>query len=108
MAQPVDAFVSGWQRSFEYEGRSTRGDFWWFVLANFIVSLVLAIAANAVSQLMALYTLYSIAVIVPTIPLTVRRLRDAGKSWPWIFIFFVPIIGLIWLFVLLVLPSFPA
>lgn len=101
MAQPIDAYISGWQRSFEYEGRSNRGDFWWFVLANLIVSVVLAILTNAVSQLMAIYTLYSIAVIVPSIPLTVRRLRDAGKPWPWIFISLIPLIGPIWLIVLL-------
>jgi uncharacterized membrane protein YhaH (DUF805 family) len=37
----------------------------------------------------------------------VRRLRDAGKAWPWIFIALVPIIGAIWLIVLLVMPSVP-
>lgn len=30
----IEAYVSAWQRSFEYGGRSNRADFWWFVLAN--------------------------------------------------------------------------
>jgi uncharacterized membrane protein YhaH (DUF805 family) len=46
-----------------------------------------------------------IAQIVPHLPLTVRRLRDAGKPWGWIFIGLVPIIGAIWLIYLLVQPS---
>jgi uncharacterized membrane protein YhaH (DUF805 family) len=104
----VEAFISGWKRSFDYVGRSSRPDFWWFVLANVIVSVVLAILTNAVSQLTALYTLYSIAVIVPSLPLTIRRLRDMGKGWGWIFIGLIPIIGFIWQIVLLVQPSIPA
>lgn len=28
----IEAFTSGWNRSFDYEGRSNRGDYWWFVL----------------------------------------------------------------------------
>jgi uncharacterized membrane protein YhaH (DUF805 family) len=37
----IDAFTSAWQRSFDYEGRSSRPDYWWFVLANNILFLVL-------------------------------------------------------------------
>ncbi len=104
----VEAFLSGWKRAFDYVGRSSRPEFWWFVLANVIVSLVLAVLSNSVNQLTFLYVLYSFAVIVPSIPLTVRRLRDAGKGWGWIFIGLVPIIGFIWQIVLLVQPSVPA
>ncbi|MCT0249628.1 DUF805 domain-containing protein [Synechococcus sp. CS-205] len=103
----LDAYISGWKRAFDYSGRSTRGDYWWYFLANFIVALLLGLAAKLVSQLSTLQTLYAIAAIVPGIPLCVRRLRDAGKGWPWIFITLVPIIGAIWLIVLLVMPSVP-
>ena len=50
-------------------------------------------------------SLYAPATIVPTLPLTIRRLRDAGKAWPWIFIGLVPIVGTIWIIVLLCQPS---
>lgn len=95
----VEAFTSAWTRSFDYEGRSNRGDYWWFVLANVIVLLVLL----PISQ--QLYNVYSVATIVPGIPLAVRRLRDIGKPWPWIFIGLIPIIGTIWLIVLFCQPS---
>ena len=35
----IDAFTKAWSRSFDYSGRSNRGDYWWFVLADFIVLL---------------------------------------------------------------------
>ncbi len=102
-----DAYISGWQRAFDYSGRSTRGDYWWFALANLIVGIALGLLTKAVSQLGAISNVYAIATIVPGLSLIVRRLRDAGKAWPWIFIGLVPIIGAIWLIVLLVLPSVP-
>ncbi len=103
----IEAYISGWKRAFDYSGRSNRGDYWWFFLANIIVAFGLALLAKLISQLSALQNVYAIAAIVPGIPLCVRRLRDAGKAWPWIFIGLVPIIGAIWLIVLLVMPSVP-
>ena len=100
--QLIEAYTSAWKRSFEYEGRSNRGDFWWFVLANLIVSVVLAFISDK------LQLLYTVASIVPSIPLAVRRLRDMGKQWPWLFIGLVPIVGSIWLIVLYCQPSLPA
>ena len=42
-----------------------------------------------------------IALLIPSLSITVRRLRDIGKKWPWIFINFIPIIGSIWFIVLM-------
>ncbi|MCP9887107.1 DUF805 domain-containing protein [Cyanobium sp. ATX 6A2] len=98
----IEAFTSAWSRSFDYEGRSNRGDYWWFVLANLIVLMILLRISDV------LYTTYSVATIVPGIPLAVRRLRDIGKPWPWIFLGLIPIIGTIWLIVLFCQPSLSA
>ena len=104
----IDAFVSGWQRSFDYKGRSSRPDFWWFLLANFIALVILAILSGMAKSVgSTIYVIYAIAQIFPSLSLTVRRLRDAGKPWPWIFIQLVPFIGGIWLLVLLAQPSLP-
>lgn len=98
----IAAYTSAWTRFSDYQGRSKRGDYWWFVLANLIVSLVLGLASDT------LQSLYAVASIVPSIPLVVRRLRDIGKPWPWIFIGLIPILGAIWLIVLFCQPSLPA
>ena len=101
----IDAFISAWQRSFDYEGRSPRPEYWWFVLANNILFLVLFVFGLSVPALARLAFLYGFASIVPSLPLTIRRLRDAGRHWAWLFISLVPFIGGIWLLVLLVLSS---
>lgn len=107
----IDAFTSGWKRSFDYTGRSNRGDYWWFVLANLIIGVVLLIPSSGTSAISnffgTIYSLYSVATIVPGLPLAIRRLRDVGKAWPWIFLALIPIIGTIWLIVLFVQPSIP-
>lgn len=95
----IDAYSSAWSRSFEYEGRSNRGDYWWFVLANLIVTVVITFVSDR------LQSVYAVASLVPSIPLVVRRLRDISKPWPWIFIGLIPIIGAIWLIVLFCQPS---
>lgn len=95
----IDAYTSAWTRAFEYDGRSTRAEFWWFVLANLIVSLLIGVVASR------LQGAYTVASIVVGVPLAVRRLRDAGKAWQWLFLALIPIVGSIWLIVLYCQPS---
>jgi uncharacterized membrane protein YhaH (DUF805 family) len=108
MDQLITAYISAWKRSFEYEGRTSRSDYWWFELANFIVLFVLNLLGSFNSFIGVLANLYLLAHFVPQVPLTVRRLRDSGKPWPWYFILFIPAIGAIWLIVLLCQPSVSA
>ena len=100
----INAFTSAWKRSFDYTGRSDRGDYWLFLLASFIVLLVLNIVGSFVPFIGVLANIYLIAELVPHLSLAVRRLRDAGKDWQWIFVS-VTLIGTIWLLYLHTLPS---
>jgi uncharacterized membrane protein YhaH (DUF805 family) len=54
-----------------------------------------------------LFVLFGFAVICPGLAITVRRLRDAGRPWPYIFISFIPLVGSIILIVLLCGRSVP-
>ena len=103
----VDAYIKGWQRSFDYTGRSSRPDFWWFQLANMIIWVILVILVAKVPAVQFISFPYVIAQVFPSLSLSVRRLRDGGKAWPWIFINLVPLIGPIWLLVLFCQPSLP-
>ena len=78
------------------------------VLVTVVRPLVLNVVGSFVYFIGVLANLYLIAQIVPHLPLTVRRLRDSGKDWPWIFIGFIPVIGTIWMIVLLSQPSLMA
>lgn len=83
-----------------FNGRARRAEYWWFVLANLIVSVVLAVV-DSVIGMQILGGIYSLAVLVPSIAAVVRRLHDVNKSGWFIFIILIPIIGAIWLIVLL-------
>lgn len=107
MESLINAFTSAWKRSFDYSGRANRGDFWWFALANAIISVILLIPSTISDFFGWIYSIWTIATIVPSLALTIRRLRDAGKHWAWIFIQLIPIVGLIWIVYLLVQPSVP-
>ena len=50
---------------------------------------------------------YIFAALIPGLSLAIRRVNDAGKSWTWIFINLIPILGAIWFLVILCQPSIP-
>lgn len=104
----IEAFIDGWQRSFDYSGRSTRASFLWFMLADALVMIILFALGSAVEILTKIAAVFVFAQIFPSLALTIRRLRDTGKAWPWIFIQLVPVVGGIWFLVLVLQPSVPA
>ena len=112
----ISSYASGWALSFDYSGRATRADYWWFVLANLIVYFLLLAVTSAfavalpdtpapAALLGSLTGLYVFAQILPSLALSVRRMRDIGKEWYWIFISLVPCIGGFWFLYLTVQPS---
>ena len=105
MAELIDSFTTAWQRSFDFEGRSRRPAYWWFMLANFIVSLGLILLSQLTNIFGWIYSIYALVVLLPTLSLSIRRLRDSGKHWAWIFIHLVPLIGSLWFFYLMCQPS---
>ena len=63
--------------------------------------------ANVAPALAFLSGLYSLVALVPGLALTIRRLRDGGNGWGWIFISLVPLVGVIILIVKLCKASVP-
>lgn len=84
-----------------FEGRAGRAEYWWFFLANLIISLVLQAIAGASDALFILALVYSLAVLIPGLAVAVRRLHDTNKSGWWILISLVPLVGVIVLIVFL-------
>lgn len=84
-----------------------------FVLFNVIFAIVALVLDNVLGIASEdlgygiLYGLYSLAILLPTWAVTVRRLHDVGKSGWWIFISLIPLIGGIWLFILTLTDSQP-
>ncbi len=85
-----------------FAGRARRKEYWMFFLFNMIAALILLVLDFVIGTYGVLYVLYLLAVVLPSLAVTVRRLHDLGKSGWWVFISLVPLIGGIWLLVLLV------
>lgn len=91
-----------------FSDRTNVKGYWTVFLINFLINFVLNIFARAgLGFFTWISGLYSLAIFIPGLAITVRRLRDAGKNWPWIFIVFIPVIGWIWLAILLAQRSIP-
>ena len=96
-----------------FSGRAQRAEYWFFVLFNIIISIVLGVldgvlgTMNAEAGIGLLGGLYSLAVLIPSIAVGVRRLHDTGRSGWWLLIAFVPLIGAIVLIVFFVMDSQP-
>jgi uncharacterized membrane protein YhaH (DUF805 family) len=96
-----------------FQGRARRKEYWFFVLFNIIVSVILNFLDRAIGTYDAeagagvLGGVYALAVLIPSIAVTVRRLHDTGRSGWWILIGLIPVIGWIVLLVFMLLDSQP-
>ena len=95
----------------DFSGRARRKEYWMFVLFNMIFEIVAMILDNVLGIAMEgigygpLYGLYALAMLIPGLAVAVRRLHDVGKSGWMILIALIPLIGSIWLLVLMVTDS---
>jgi uncharacterized membrane protein YhaH (DUF805 family) len=90
-----------------FGGRSRRMEYWYFVLFNIIVSIVLGAIDALLGTLGLLSGLYGLAILIPSLAVTVRRLHDIDRSGWWILIALVPLIGTIVLLVFALLEGTP-
>ena len=98
-------YLDMWKNYANFGGRTSVRGYWMAFLFNVIVSLVVGFIAGLLPALAIIGTIYSLAGLIPGLAITIRRLRDAGQGWGWIFISFVPLVGVIILIVKLCKPS---
>ena len=114
MIQAYKNFFKGYA---DFTGRATRSDFWWVWLMNSILFLPLYIfwfqmVLNDTEEtdpilgvaIISVYVILAIVLFTPSLAVKVRRLRDAGLHWAFIFLHFVPMGGIA-LLVLLAMPT---
>ncbi len=91
----------------DFGGRARRSEYWYFTLFSTIFAILAMILDNVLGIAIEgigygpIYILYGLAMFVPGLAVLVRRLHDVGKSGWMYFIALIPIIGAIWLLVLL-------
>jgi len=120
-----DAIKTVFRKYAEFEGRASRPEFWWFALFSALVAGALgtlnlysttnvigyndfvgsAPTSSTIYLGAALASFWSVAVLLPSLAVTVRRLRDAGHNWAEIFWILLPIAGIIILIVRLADPT---
>ena len=122
----IDAYKNFFKNYAEFTGRSTRPDYWWVWLGNLILSIpfwiiyfytvFLSAVMDSVSDsaseatfmvfglVAIIYAIFYLAILVPTLALSVRRLRDAGFHWAFIFLRFAPMGGIA-LLILFAMPT---
>lgn len=90
-----------------FTGRASRSEYWYFVLFNSLISLGVNIFFGIAGDRMgaAFGMLYGLFVLLPSVGVSIRRLHDTNKNgwnllWP-----LLPIIGSIWLLILMVRDS---
>lgn len=95
----------------DFSGRARRKEYWMFFLFNMIFAFLAAIIDNVVGTASPelgygiFYGIYALAMFIPGLAVGVRRLHDVGKSGWMLLIAFIPLIGAIWLLVLLLTDS---
>jgi uncharacterized membrane protein YhaH (DUF805 family) len=109
----MDWYLQALKKYVDFSGRARRKEYWFFVLFNIIITIVLTIVDMMIGTgggggIGILAGIYSLAVLLPGIAVTVRRLHDTGRSGWWILIVLVPLVGTIVLLIFMVMDSQPA
>ncbi len=101
----MEIYLKPWMQFAKFEGRAGRREYWTFVLINFAINVVITTLASQVGLLAILGVLFSLAALVPSIAVSVRRLHDTNKSGWFLLAGFIPVLGWIAIFVFMLLES---
>ena len=117
----IEADKKFWKGYVDFTGRSTPSDYWFafsahvliffaYLLLDGVFERILSTTGSRAVFTISLYLLliffaYGVATVLPGIAITVRRLRDAGYNWPYIFIPLIPFVGIFILIFLLCQPT---
>ena len=117
----IEAYKKFWKGYVDFTGRSTPSDYWFafsahvliffaYLLLDVVFERILSTTGSRAVFTISLHLLliffaYGVAAILPGIALTVRRLRDAGYNWPYIFIPLIPFVGIFIFIFLLCQPT---
>lgn len=81
---PVQWAVLPLKKYAVFSGRAPRAEYWWFYLATMIAQVSLTIIDEALGEWSPLASLFSLAILVPWLAVTVRRLHDTNRSGWWL------------------------
>ncbi|MDN3593498.1 DUF805 domain-containing protein [Zunongwangia endophytica] len=98
----------------DFKGRARRKEYFMFGLINAIFSICCMLLSFCLSNwletpaFIGIYVLYMLASLLPSLAVSVRRLHDIGKSGWMLLVGFIPLVGSIWMLILLITDSEPS
>ena len=108
MKEAVVSVLTNWNN---FSGRACRSEFWYFVLATFLVSIIISIIEIATGmvdietgEMGIVSIIFSLLLFVPSLSVTARRLQDRGWSGWWQLLY-LTIVGALVIIVLNILPA---
>ena len=112
---PLGATIRGLENAFDFKGRSSRSEYWWFLAvqvllmtaAGYFDAVRIMRGAGIEAALLGASTFLGLFLIIPNISVSVRRLHDTGKSGANYLIFLVPVLGPPAFLSMMMLPSDP-
>ena len=101
---PIDWAKRPIQKFADFNGRAPRAEYWWYVLAILVCTIVVSIVESILGLNQMVFGVYgpitlllALATLVPSIAVTIRRLHDTGRSGWWILIAVIPYLILAYL-----------
>ena len=103
----MNSYVAVLKKYGVFSRRAQRSEYWMFAIVNSLVVLALTFIAGATGLplLGVLGIGYSVAVLIPSLAVTVRRLHDTGRSGWWLLVGLVPYVGAIVILIFMLLDS---
>ena len=111
----INYYKDAWKKAFEFKGVANRKEYWFFVLANILVTIIINLIIGIFNFLgigllsqpnnRSIFPVFVLRNLIVNISISVRRLRDLGKRWGWIFIQLIPFLGFLYFMFLMSLPT---
>ena len=98
----IEAISAGFRNYVNFKTRSARSEYWFWILFVILVVIATSLVDLAIApggSIQPLTTIAQLALFLPGLSVSVRRLHDVDRSGWWILIGLIPLIGAILLLV---------
>src|SRR6478672_270154 len=94
---PIEWAVRPFRKYADFTGRAPRAEYWWFYLATVVVQIPLGMIDEMLGEWSPFSGLFGLAILLPWLAVSVRRLHDIDRTGWWLAAFFLPfVVVVIW------------
>jgi len=100
----MNSYIDALKKYATFSGRANKKEYWIFICVNLLIFFVLALLEQVLfpstnrtelnlNPLSYIQLGFMLALLLPTIAVSVRRMHDIDKSGYWNLLFFIPLLG---------------